>query len=224
MSMYPSQPAPMLLIYERCLTLQEDISLAAAAKKRLERLERVMATQAKSRAACAHKVAPPLGGEGAVARIEARSQQQQQQQQQAGPMVTVRGPLIIVAPAAACVMPFGDGAAAAEDAEEISDEHNSEVQHAVPERLVPGSRDGAMYSGAFGRDRDLRHKMLQEQQGLIRSNPIAFQEDMASQADAKYRCLIAVMGGGVYISLAFGGIYTSLDQSRDQSLYFCCSP
>ena len=139
-----------------------------------------MATQAKRRAT------QLPGGEGAAARVEARSQQHHQQ---AGPLVSDA--------LAACIEPVG------EDAEYPNDEQrDSEVQLAVPERLVPGSRGGAMYSGAFGRTRDLRHKMMQEQQGLIRSNPIAFQEDMASQADAKYRCLIAVMRGGAYISLS----------------------
>ena len=128
-----------------------------------------MATQAKRRAT------QLPGGEGAAARVEARSQQHHQQ---AGPLVSDA--------LAACIEPVG------EDAEYPNDEQrDSEVQLAVPERLVPGSRGGAMYSGVFGRTRDLRHKMMQEQQGLIRSNPIAFQEDMASQADAKYRCLIA---------------------------------
>ena len=54
-------------------------------------------------------------------------------------------------------------------------------------RLLPPSRDGALYSGAFGRARDLRERMVKEQAFLIRCNPIAFQEDMASQADAKHR-------------------------------------
>ena len=56
-----------------------------------------------------------------------------------------------------------------------------------PERRVPESRDGAMYTGVYGRARDLRDKMIREQMALIRCNPVAFQEDMASQADAKYR-------------------------------------
>ena len=157
------------------MTLQDDVSLAAAAKKRLERLERAMATQEKSRVACAHK------GEGAVAR--APDGPQSQNLRQAGPAVVVL--------AAACIMPFRNGVEATGAAEDPSDRRDSDLHHAaVPERLVPGSRDGAMYSGAFGRTGDLRLRMLQKQQGLITCNPIAFQEDMASQADAKYRCLL----------------------------------
>ena len=153
-----------------------------------------MTMQAKSRAACTQKDALPMGGEGAAARAEAHSQSHQQS-----------GPMASEAPAV-CITPLRDGTAAGagEEKDSSDGQQDSEVQdsglpvqqHAVPERLVPGSRDGAMYSGAFGRDRDLRLRMLQEQRALIRCNPIAFQEDMASQADAKYRCLIACMSGG----------------------------
>ena len=142
-----------------------------------------MATQEKSRVACVHR------GEEAASRAEA---QQSPNHRQAGPVV----PPVL---SAVCIMPFMSGAeAAAGAAEDPRDGQDSGLQQrVVPERLIPGSRDGAMYSGAFGRTGDLRLRMLQEQQGLISCNPIAFQEDMASQADAKYRCLIAVMGGGV---------------------------
>ena len=168
------------------LTPQDDVSLATAAKKRLERLERVMATQEKSRVACVHR------GEEAAARAEAQRSQNHRRRE---------GPVVPPVPAAAvCITPFMNGveAAAGGAVEDPRGGQDSGLQQrAVPERLVPGSRDGAMYSGAFGRTGDLRLRMLQEQQGLISCNPIAFQEDMASQADAKYRCLIAVMGGGV---------------------------
>ena len=43
------------------------------------------------------------------------------------------------------------------------------------------------YSGAFGQAQLLREKMANEQASLMRSNPVAFQEDIASHADAKYR-------------------------------------
>ena len=43
------------------------------------------------------------------------------------------------------------------------------------------------YSGAFGQAQLLREKMANEHASLMRSNPVAFQEDIASQADAKYR-------------------------------------
>ena len=136
-----------------------------------------MATQEKSRVACVHR------GEEAASRAEA---QQSPNHRQAGPVV----PPVL---SAVCIMPFMSGAeAAAGAAEDPRDGQDSGLQQrVVPERLIPGSRDGAMYSGAFGRTGDLRLRMLQEQQGLISCNPIAFQEDMASQADAKYRCLIA---------------------------------
>ena len=60
-----------------------------------------------------------------------------------------------------------------------------EEQH-ILEGHEPWPRDGDMYSGAFGRAQDLRQKRLQEHKDLIRCNPIAFQEDSASQADERY--------------------------------------
>ena len=45
-----------------------------------------------------------------------------------------------------------------------------------------------MFSGEFGRAQDLQQKRLKELKELIRRNPIAFQEDLASQADKRYMC------------------------------------
>ena len=45
-----------------------------------------------------------------------------------------------------------------------------------------------MYSGEFGRAQDLQQRRLQELKELIRCNPVAFQEDLASQADERYMC------------------------------------
>ena len=71
-------------------------------------------------------------------------------------------------------------AAAEREASRKEDRH-------IPEGLVASvSWDGGMYSGAFGRAQDLQQKRLQELKELIRRNPIAFQEDLASQADDRY--------------------------------------
>jgi hypothetical protein len=44
-----------------------------------------------------------------------------------------------------------------------------------------------MFSGAFGRIRDQRRRLHVEKSSLIRSNPAAFQEDVAERAEAEYR-------------------------------------
>ena len=42
--------------------------------------------------------------------------------------------------------------------------------------LVPESRDGARFSGVYGRHHDLRKKLFREHLALISSNPVAYQE------------------------------------------------
>lgn len=51
-----------------------------------------------------------------------------------------------------------------------------------------------MFSGAFGRVTDMRKKLHKEKAGLMKNNPAAFQEDVAAQAEAEFRC--GVIGGG----------------------------
>ena len=74
-----------------------------------------------------------------------------------------------------------------EEEEEEEDDDEDEEDCYIPGRLIPESRDGARYSGSFGRSRDAQKKLNQERILLISRNPVAFQEDFASQADARLR-------------------------------------
>ena len=84
--------------------------------------------------------------------------------------------------------PVMGGEEEGEDEGEEGGEEEEEMEvEEDPRSLVPESRDGARYSGVYGRCHDLRKKLFREHLALISSNPAAFQEDAASQADAKLR-------------------------------------